>query len=107
MTTTDEAKGFEETLLDDPAQWDVRLIFADWLEERGREAEGAFQRYVVKYKLVPEPISSWYNWGHIRPLPLYTFKHREQVEDETIHTPAYLSDAYWRKQLEAAYKDLV
>ncbi len=39
---------FETLLADTPEDWDLRAIFADWLEEQGDDKEAAAQRWQVE-----------------------------------------------------------
>jgi uncharacterized protein (TIGR02996 family) len=65
--------GFERSLDEDPYDWDLRRVYADWLEDRGGEGRACFQRLVAEHMLSPEmgrywsgdtlPQSPWGLWG--------------------------------------------
>ena len=55
--------GFHEKLDQRPDDWDLRLIYADWLEQQERPEEAFTQRWMAKYKKAP-----WFH-GESHPTP--------------------------------------
>ena len=51
---------FEQQLDLNPANFQLRAIYADWLEEQGDEAAAYCQRWMVKYKKRPLSIVDWW-----------------------------------------------
>ena len=53
---------------EDPTAWQLGLVFADWLEEQGRELESVQLRFAVQ-------VTSWYHRPSTgRPWPIRTIK---------------------------------
>lgn len=58
---------FEAALDADPADWGTRLVFSDWLEERGEDALAAAMKYMGTMQRCPLDSSpgawwGWYTW---------------------------------------------
>jgi len=65
MTTTifRTSPEYKQAIRDDPNDYDARLQYSDWLEERGETTHARFQREWVKYERRPgksEQLSWWY-----------------------------------------------
>jgi uncharacterized protein (TIGR02996 family) len=54
----------------------TRLVYADWLEEQGREAEAACERFIARHRIQPwqRRRGSLYHW-HPEPDVLTWFKY--------------------------------
>jgi len=60
MTTEED---FWRALEADPADWDLRLVFADWLEDHGEEVLAAGQRWQAHARQKPDPnFGSYWSW---------------------------------------------
>mgnify|MGYP001611533796 CR=1 FL=1 len=60
-------ENFEEQLDLDPGNWDVRLVYSDWLEEQGELEYASYLRWTVRnkkrpYRIVHYKIEVWYGW---------------------------------------------
>lgn len=79
MTKTHTEEAMSKGLDEDPNDWSLRAIYADWLEEQGRDGEAAGQRWMIQHKKRPfRPQYSgvmttngarwwWYNLANRRP----------------------------------------
>lgn len=104
---------FRRSIAEKPADWTTRLIFADWLEEQGRSAAAAFQRWVVERKTSPwssETGKSWFwmssgeeNYYYLFPpeVPWYIF---ELLDAKPVHK-GKLTRAFYRSE-QRAWEDL-
>lgn len=45
--------GFDEALMKNPFDWELRRIYADYLEDQGEEAKAAFQRFAAEVEVIP------------------------------------------------------
>ena len=56
MATHSERDGFEAALTENPTDASLRLIFADWLEERGLDQDAQRERWTGQ--LLADPYNS-------------------------------------------------
>lgn len=54
--------GFLKEILLEPHDWNRRLIYSDWLEERGLTKEATAQRWMCKHAVYPTIVET--GWGH-------------------------------------------
>jgi uncharacterized protein (TIGR02996 family) len=63
---TDEQATFENALDETPAAWELRRIYADWLEENGFEILSTAQRWMARHEKkpgrVPGPGPGYWTW---------------------------------------------
>ncbi len=48
-----DGDAFESALDDNPDDWNLRLIYADWLDDRGFQSLARAQRWMAEHKLMP------------------------------------------------------
>ena len=60
-----EAEPFLQAIAERPGDAIPRLVFADWLEERGYHREAAGQRWAAANEKTPYHSARGYVWGHI------------------------------------------
>lgn len=58
--------GFREGLTQDPADWNLRLIYADWLENNDREEEAFAQRWMATRRKCPSYRDDRQHWCWVR-----------------------------------------
>ena len=60
-----EERAFQDALDADPSDWATRLVFADWLEDRGDPRAAGYRRLgeLRKYPFQPNKPNRWWFWG--------------------------------------------
>jgi uncharacterized protein (TIGR02996 family) len=68
---------FQTHLEQSPDDWEMRLVYADWLEERGESIQANGQRWQVEHKKYPENSQKQI---HIR-FPFTWYSYRDDPDD--------------------------
>ena len=58
---------WEKAINVEPYDTDLKLVYADWLEEQGRETEAAAWRWVTKHKRFPADMRRYFEWATKHP----------------------------------------
>lgn len=112
---------FWDALEKEPENRDLMQIFADWLEERGREKESEFWRVLSRKVYVPEKaFSNWWGWHTMTAawkgweiqsfwVPPWVFNRLPPQEGFPPHYPRTLSLWYtsYKRAMTALYQATV
>lgn len=111
---------WEKELDEDPCNWGVRLIYADWLDEQGDAdtEEALLQRYFGTYKKAPiysgssdqksgygYPRAWRFYWEEFRPVSHYVlpipYMKFQTIKDYESDTYGFVTNKHWRSRKEA------
>ncbi len=77
---------FEKLLDETPDDWDLRLVYSDWLEEHGDELLACAQRWLVRHKKHPKSLLPEHKW-----------------REDKVLTTGFVSDVYQRSYGKFGY----